>query len=99
MSPLRAAAAAPENERESARVCVCVCESFVQNRASVDFSVFARSLKYRDAELPFQLYNVPEMNAISRKWGGDVDYLRRKLGKTTKYKSEASNPGAPRPSF
>ncbi|KAJ8600692.1 hypothetical protein CTAYLR_008312 [Chrysophaeum taylorii] len=49
------------------------------------------AMAYRDAEVPFQVYNVPEMNEVVRKWSDDT-YLGRKLGKS-KYKCEASNPG------
>ena len=52
---------------------------------------YEMALLYRDAEVPFQLYNVPEMNEVARKWSDD-NYIRRKLG-STKYKCEASNPG------
>ena len=51
-----------------------------------------KAIAYRDAEVPFQLYNVPSMNAVARAWS-DPAHLRRKLGATTKYKCEASNPG------
>merc|ERR1719282_374000 len=50
------------------------------------------ALAYRDAEVPFQLYNVPTMNAVARAWA-DPAHLRRRLGARTKYKCEASNPG------
>jgi hypothetical protein len=52
---------------------------------------YAKAEAYRDAEVPFQLYNVPEMTDVAARWA-DPTYLRRRLGRT-KYKSEASNPG------
>jgi len=51
-----------------------------------------KAIAYRDAEVPFQLFNVPAMNSVVRKWA-DPAHLRRKLGERTKYKCEASNPG------
>jgi len=51
-----------------------------------------KAIRYRDAEVPFQLYNVPSMNQVARAWANPA-HLRRKLGETTKYKCEASNPG------
>jgi len=51
-----------------------------------------QALEYQRAEKPFQLYNVPAMNAVARAWS-DPSHLRRRLGATTQYKCEASNPG------
>jgi len=51
-----------------------------------------KAFAWRDAEVPFQLYNVPEMTAVAEKWA-DPEHLRKKLGKSHKYKCEASNPG------
>ncbi|KAJ1451082.1 hypothetical protein M885DRAFT_530652 [Pelagophyceae sp. CCMP2097] len=52
----------------------------------------ATALLYRDSELPFQIWNLPEANAVSRSWA-DPAHLRAKLGASTKYKCEASQPG------
>jgi Cupin-like domain len=39
----------------------------------------AIALTYRDAERPFVGYNIPEVEAVVKKWG-NLDYLRSKLG-------------------
>ena len=44
---------------------------------------------YRQAELPFIVYNHPEVDETARRWG-DIDYLERKLGTRT-YRTETSN--------
>ena len=43
---------------------------------------------YRKAELPFVVYNVPEVNEVVNKWS-DVDYLNGRL-KNQRYRSETS---------
>jgi hypothetical protein len=43
---------------------------------------------YRKAEVPFVVYNVPEVDTVVQKWR-DVDYLSNKL-KNIKYRSETS---------
>ena len=68
-------------------------ERMYQSVCRFDYATeLAQAIAYRDAEVPFQLYNVPAMNDISRKWS-DPAYMRRKLGASTKYKCEALNPG------
>lgn len=42
----------------------------------------------RSFHRPFVLYNIPEVDNISKKW--TVDYLRKKLG-AKKYRTETSN--------
>jgi hypothetical protein len=39
----------------------------------------AKALNYREHELPFVAYNVPEVDNVVKKWS-DIDYLRNKLG-------------------
>lgn len=43
---------------------------------------------YRKAEVPFVVYNMPEVDEVVRKWS-DVDYLDSKLGKKA-YRTETS---------
>ncbi|KAK7234419.1 tRNAPhe (7-(3-amino-3-carboxypropyl)wyosine37-C2)-hydroxylase [Aureococcus anophagefferens] len=70
-----------------------VPDQMYQSVCRFDYATeLAQAIRYRDAEVPFQLYNVPAMNEIARKWA-DPAYMRRKLGASTKYKCEASNPG------
>lgn len=75
----------PDNTTMPAKMYRSLCRFDYQTQ-------FDLALAYRDLEVPFQLYNVPDLNDISRKWHSD-DYLRSKLGRYTKYKCEASNPG------
>jgi hypothetical protein len=46
-------------------------------------------MAYRNAEKPFVVYNIPEVEEVVRKWR-DPDYLYNKLGKNKKYKCETS---------
>ena len=48
----------------------------------------AQAYTYRSAELPFIVYNVPEVDNVVRKWS-DVDYIHQKLG-SKNYRTEAS---------
>jgi hypothetical protein len=43
---------------------------------------------YRDAEVPFVAYNIPEVETVVKKWS-DIDYLHRRLG-SKKYRTELS---------
>ena len=44
--------------------------------------------EYRGAELPFIVYNIPELDAVVKKWN-DFDYLSHRLG-NKKYRTELS---------
>lgn len=44
---------------------------------------------YREAELPFVAYNIPELDEVAKKWS-NVDYLQKMLG-TKKYRTETSD--------
>lgn len=48
----------------------------------------AAAFRYQKAERPFIMYNIPEVDAVAKKWS-DVDYLQHKLGKK-KYRTESS---------
>lgn len=39
-----------------------------------------QAFNYREAELPFVVYNVPEVDEVVRKWS-NLDYIQEKLGK------------------
>jgi hypothetical protein len=45
---------------------------------------------YRKAEMPFILYNMPELNEVVERWK-DLSYLEDKLGSTTKHRTETSS--------
>lgn len=75
----------PDNTTPPTRMYRTICQFDYQKE-------FHMALIYRNAEVPFQLYNVPEMEEVVHKWSDD-SYLRRRLGRVTKYKCEASNPG------
>lgn len=49
---------------------------------------FTKALAYRTAELPFVVYNMPEVDKVARQWS-DIDYLHKKLG-NKKYRTELS---------
>ena len=51
----------------------------------------AKAIAYRDAEVPFQLYNHPEVDEITHKWA-DPKYMERRFG-SGRYRCESSNPG------
>lgn len=44
--------------------------------------------RYRDAEVPFVVYNIPEVDTVASKWN-DIDYLGKLLG-SKKYRTETS---------
>jgi hypothetical protein len=46
------------------------------------------ALNYRDHELPFVMYNIPELDNIVKKWN-NLDYLSEKLG-SKNYRTETS---------
>lgn len=43
---------------------------------------------YRERELPFIMYNIPELDEVVKRWN-DLDYLSQRLG-SKKYRTEAS---------
>lgn len=47
-----------------------------------------KAYNYRKAEVPYVVYNIPEVDAVVNKWN-DVDYLHRKLGNGA-YRTETS---------
>jgi hypothetical protein len=49
---------------------------------------YTKALKYRNAEVPFVVYNVPEVDEVVRRWS-DLDYLVKKIG-FGKYPTETS---------
>lgn len=49
---------------------------------------YQRALNYRKAEVPYVVYNAPEVDAVVRKWS-DVDYLQKRLGNQY-YRTETS---------
>ena len=51
-----------------------------------------KAVAYRNAEVPFQLFNHAEVDATAARWA-DEAYLEEKLGRHTQYKCEASHPG------
>ena len=40
---------------------------------------YSYAMNYRNAEVPFVVYNIPEVDEVVKKWN-NVDYLQRKLG-------------------
>lgn len=46
------------------------------------------AFNYREAELPFVAYNIPELDGVAKKWG-NVDYLQNMLGSKS-YRTETS---------
>ncbi len=50
---------------------------------------FTKALNYRNAELPFVVYNHPEVLETVEKWG-DLNYLNSKVGPGKKYKTASS---------
>jgi len=44
---------------------------------------------YRQAEVPFVVFNIPEVDEVVRKWS-NLDYLVQRLGSRTKYRTETS---------
>jgi hypothetical protein len=51
---------------------------------------FNKALNYRNAEKPFVVYNVPEVDEVVKKWS-DLDYLNKLVGPHTKYHAETSS--------
>eukprot|EP00596_Hydrurales_sp_CCMP1899_P003697 CAMPEP_0119045380 /NCGR_PEP_ID=MMETSP1177-20130426/39290_1 /TAXON_ID=2985 /ORGANISM="Ochromonas sp, Strain CCMP1899" /LENGTH=776 /DNA_ID=CAMNT_0007017035 /DNA_START=164 /DNA_END=2491 /DNA_ORIENTATION=+ len=47
-----------------------------------------KAMAYRTAEVPFIAYNIPELDAVAKKWNS-LDYLEKRLGKKT-YRTETS---------
>jgi hypothetical protein len=47
-----------------------------------------QAYNYREAELPFVVYNVPQVDEVVKKWS-NIDYLHKKLGKKS-YRTETS---------
>lgn len=50
---------------------------------------YQKAENYRKAELPFVLYNHPQVDAVAKKWN-DVDYLQQRLGSKS-YRTESSS--------
>lgn len=50
---------------------------------------YKKILTYRDAEVPFVVYNMPQVNEIVKKWN-NLDYLSNRVGPDTKYNAETS---------
>ena len=50
----------------------------------------AKAFAYRDAEVPFVMYNLPELDTVVKNWH-NLDYLQAKLGKKAKFRTETSN--------
>jgi hypothetical protein len=48
-----------------------------------------KATAYRFAEVPFIVYNVPEVDEVVRKWK-DLDYLNSRVGPNVPYRSEVS---------
>jgi hypothetical protein len=48
-----------------------------------------KAINYRDAELPFVVYNNPEVDAVVERWG-DLNYMNKKIGPSKKYKTATS---------
>lgn len=48
----------------------------------------AKILAYRSAEVPFVVYNIPEVDTVVKNWN-NLDYLHKKLGKKA-YRTETS---------
>jgi len=61
-----------------------LCHFDFQNEAQKKLA-----FEYRDAEVPFVVYNVPEIDAVVKKWS-DLDYLHKKLG-SKNYRTEKSD--------
>jgi hypothetical protein len=49
---------------------------------------YQKAMRYRTAERPFVVYNIPEVNDVVKKWN-DLDYIHKKLG-NKKYRTETS---------
>lgn len=49
---------------------------------------YKKAENYRNAEVPFVIYNNPDVDAVARKWD-DMDYLHKKLGNKP-YRTETS---------
>jgi hypothetical protein len=60
-----------------------LCHFDYQNKTELQ-----RAYNYRSVEVPFVVYNVPEVDAVVRNWS-DIDYLHRKLG-SLNYRTETA---------
>ena len=60
-----------------------LCHFDYQNQTQLDYAY-----TYREREVPFVVYNIPEVDEVAKKWN-DIDYLQRKLGKKS-YRTETS---------
>ena len=49
----------------------------------------ASAYQYRKAEVPFVVYNIPDVDNTVTKWS-DLDYLYKRLGSSKKYRTETS---------
>jgi hypothetical protein len=52
-------------------------------------SDLAKAYAYREAEVPFVVYNMPELDSVVRNWH-NLDYLQSKLGTKTEHRTETS---------
>lgn len=50
---------------------------------------YQKALNYRNAELPFIVYNIPEVEEVVKKWS-DLNYLNNKIGPTKTYRTATS---------
>ncbi len=73
----------PDNTEIPARHYDTLCHFDYQDKEQ-----YKLAIQYRDAEVPFVVYNVPEIDAVVKKWG-DLDYLQKRLG-NRKYRTEKS---------
>ena len=60
-----------------------LCHFDRQNETEYNYA-----MNYRRAEVPFVVYNIPEVDEVVKKWN-NLDYLQRKLG-YNKYRTELS---------
>jgi len=60
-----------------------LCHFDYQNQTELDYA-----FTYREREVPFIVYNIPEVDAVSKKWN-DLDYMQRRLGRKS-YRTETS---------
>ena len=73
----------PDNTEIPAQHYDTLCHFNYQNKEQK-----ALALEYRNEEVPFVVYNVPEIDEVVTKWS-DMDYLHSRLG-SKKYRSETS---------
>ena len=48
-----------------------------------------KALNYRNAELPFIVYNIPEVESVVQRWS-NLNYLNNKIGPNKRYKTATS---------